>query len=68
MAKYLQDNVPGIIIPDKLMDMVKVGGSSAGYRAAHELVNDISGMVAGIHIMSVKESYLIRQIIEGIAV
>jgi len=49
-ALHLNQNVPGIVVPDWVVERMRTGGDGEGLRLAGELVAQIAPMVAGIHI------------------
>ena len=63
MANYLDNNVPGIKIPDKIISRMKGKGAQEGVKIAQEFLTKAHPKIDGIHIMSAKRSDLLLQIL-----
>ncbi|MGA1845048.1 MAG: methylenetetrahydrofolate reductase [bacterium] len=55
MAKYMNKNVAGVFVPDRLIDeMTKAEDKTAtGLGMAARLINDLKGLCQGVHIMAI---------------
>ena len=71
IAQYLNTNIPGVRIPEKLMKRLEKAGASAseeGVQIALEVIDSVKGKkgVNGIHIMSLNwESVVPRIVLES---
>jgi len=69
MAQYMNDEVPGVCIPDKLMKRMEAAGESGaaeeGIRIALELMENIKSMqgINGFHIMAVGWEEIVPRIV-----
>ena len=55
MACYLHEKVPGITIPQRIMERMEQGGKQAGLEIAQELMEGLKKFVHGIHIMPLND-------------
>lgn len=55
-ALHLNQNVPGIVVPDRVVEQMRVGGEGEGLRQAAELLRQITPMIHGIHIFPMNSS------------
>ncbi|HWI60660.1 MAG TPA: methylenetetrahydrofolate reductase [Symbiobacteriaceae bacterium] len=55
-AVHLNENVPGIVVPDRVVERMRVGGEGEGLRQTAELLRQIAPMIAGIHIFPMNSS------------
>lgn len=55
MALYLHEKVPGITIPQAIMDRMAAGGKAAGLEIAAELVRGTQNIAHGVHIMPLND-------------
>lgn len=55
MALYLHEKVPGITIPQTIMDHMAAGGKAAGLEIAAELVRGTKNIAHGVHIMPLND-------------
>jgi len=55
MALYLHEKVPGITIPQTIMDRMAAGGKAAGLEIAAELVRGTKNIAHGVHIMPLND-------------
>ncbi len=71
-ARFLNNEVPGINIPDHLMKRIEDAGDDApqeGVRIAKELVKDVAGMVAGAYVIPAFGKYhLAAEVIDAVPV
>ncbi|MEM7406087.1 MAG: methylenetetrahydrofolate reductase [Pseudomonadota bacterium] len=67
-ARWMRDNVPGIHIPDPLIERVEAAAKPGeeGLRICVELIQQIREIegVAGVHIMAYRREHLVGEIIE----
>jgi methylenetetrahydrofolate reductase (NADPH) len=67
-ARYMKDDVPGVIMPDKIVARMEKAGDPAeeGFNIALETVQALRGVdgVAGIHLMPVMWEAIIPRIVE----
>ncbi len=68
VAKYMNDEVPGVFIPEKLMQRMEAAGDGAeeeGVQIALELIEQIRGKqgVNGIHLMAVGWEEIVPRIV-----
>jgi methylenetetrahydrofolate reductase (NADPH) len=68
-ARWLREHVPGIHIPDRLIERVERSANPAeeGKRICIELIQQIRAVkgVAGVHVMAYRREHLVEEIIEG---
>ncbi len=50
-ALFLQNHVPGIIIPETVLERLQRGGKTEGLNIAREFVSAARSLVSGVHIM-----------------
>jgi 5,10-methylenetetrahydrofolate reductase len=66
MAKYLNDNVPGLIIPDwvtkELESTSPQEQMEAGVRICTQLINEFLPIADGVHVMAIHEEYRLPEI------
>ncbi len=71
-AEWMRSNVPGVWIPDEIIDRLKKGGKGEGKRLCVEIIQQIREIkgVAGVHIMAYKQEELVPEIVAaaGLAV
>ncbi len=68
LAKYLNDNVPGVNVPQGYIDRLQVKGRQAGLEIAIELMHEMKSMVSGVHIFPMGDVSLVEtMLIEGAA-
>lgn len=71
-AQFLNNEVPGISIPDSIMKRIEDAGDNApeeGIRIAQELLRDVSDMVAGAYIIPAFGKYdLAAEVIDAVRV
>jgi methylenetetrahydrofolate reductase (NADPH) len=70
MARYLNENVPGLIIPDwvtkELESTSEDKQMEAGIRICAHLVKDFLKIADGVHIMAIHEEYRLPEIFKNI--
>jgi methylenetetrahydrofolate reductase (NADPH) len=70
MARYMAENVPGIIIPDAILkrmaDAPKGKGAETGLAICAEIIEQLRAIegVAGIHIMAIEWEQKVREIVQ----
>jgi methylenetetrahydrofolate reductase (NADPH) len=70
MARYMAENVPGIIIPEAILkrmnDAPKGKGAETGLAICAEIIEQLRGIdgVAGIHIMAIEWEQKVREIVQ----
>ncbi len=64
LANYLNNNVPGIHVPEKLIDRLQVKGREAGFEIAQELFTEIKKMVNGVHIFPMGDIDLVTALLK----
>lgn len=55
-ALHLNQNVPGIVVPDRVVEQMRIGGEGEGLRQTAELLRQITPMIHGIHIFPMNSS------------
>ena len=55
MAQYLHEKVPGINIPQTILEEMKQGGKAAGIAIARRLIKGLEQTAQGIHIMPLND-------------
>jgi methylenetetrahydrofolate reductase (NADPH) len=72
MAKYMKKFVPGIDVPQELVDRIAAQGQVAeqqaeGKKLAVEMIKDLAEVegVAGVHIMAVEWEVAVPEIVEA---
>jgi methylenetetrahydrofolate reductase (NADPH) len=55
MAQYLHEKVPGINIPQAILEEMKQGGKAAGITIARRLIKELKQTAHGIHIMPLND-------------
>lgn len=64
-ARYLNRNVPGIDVPDKLISRIDKGGKQETLNILKETYLNIKGMSKGIHIFPMKDYDLTLELLQG---
>ncbi|MBI1976521.1 MAG: methylenetetrahydrofolate reductase [Candidatus Omnitrophica bacterium] len=70
MAEYMAKNIPGIFIPQPLMERLKNTGDplGEGIEIASELVSQLKGLAQGVHIMPIGQVDAVIPIIQKAAI
>jgi 5,10-methylenetetrahydrofolate reductase len=55
-ALHLNKNVPGIVVPDRIVDRMHAGGEGEGMRLTAELLRAIAPAIHGIHVFPMNSS------------
>ncbi|MBF0252516.1 MAG: methylenetetrahydrofolate reductase [Candidatus Omnitrophica bacterium] len=70
MARYMNANIPGVTIPEKIIDIMDnakdVDKESIAISA--DIFNAIKGLCEGVHFMPVKANYLVAGILDKVAI
>jgi len=64
-AEWMRANVPGVWIPDEIIDRLRKGGKGEGKRLCVDIIQQIREIkgVSGVHIMAYKQEELVPEII-----
>jgi 5,10-methylenetetrahydrofolate reductase len=67
MARFMNQNIPGIHVPDALIKEMESSKDKEGTSAeiAARLIRDLHGLAAGVHIMAMGWEHLIPRILES---
>ena len=63
-AHYLNQNVPGVHVPDEMIAILEKDGAAGGMDYLCKLVQQLKPQVAGIHILPMRQYNLAEQLIE----
>jgi len=66
VAEWMRTHVPGVVIPDEVIQRLKSGQKDEGKRLCVEIiqqVREING-VSGVHVMAYRQEELVAEIIE----
>jgi len=65
-AEWMRANVPGVWIPDYVIERLKKGGKGEGKRLCVDLIREIREIkgVSGVHIMAFKQEEQVPEIVE----
>ncbi len=63
LVHYLNENVPGVDVPEGLIDRVAEKGREAGVNIARELMHNMRPMVPGVHIFPMGDVGLAEEIL-----
>lgn len=66
-AVHLKENVPGMAVPDWVIDRMRTGGEGEGYRLAAELLSEIGKDIAGVHIFPMNSSKRVIGVLDALA-
>lgn len=55
-AQHLNENVPGIVVPDWAVERMRTGGEGEGLRLTADLLKEIGSYIPGIHIFPMNSS------------
>jgi 5,10-methylenetetrahydrofolate reductase len=64
-AVYMSQHVPGIHIPEPLLDRMARGGPDEGLRAAREVLGELWGRVPGVHLFPMGDPDRALRLVEG---
>lgn len=64
-AEWMRANVPGVWIPDDVIERLKKGGKGEGKRLCVDIIQQVREIkgVAGVHIMAYKQEELVPEIV-----
>lgn len=65
LANYLNANVPGIHVPENLLDRLAVNGREAGLEIAQELLEKMRKIVPGVHIFPMGDIALVEALLSA---
>ncbi len=69
MARYMRDNVPGLSVPDAVVDRIAGAekGSDEGIKFCVEQIEELKEMegIAGVHLMAIEWEQKVEQILEA---
>ena len=70
MARYMREHLPGVLVPDEVIDQLERAGDRAaeiGVRLTVEVVAKLKGIagLAGVHVMGLGKEEPVRRVIEG---
>ncbi len=65
LARYLNKNVPGMDVPEGLIDRVSTKGRDAAVDIARELIHNMKPLVSGVHIFPMGDMALTEEILKG---
>jgi 5,10-methylenetetrahydrofolate reductase len=63
-AHYMNENVPGVHVPDEMIAILEKEGAEGGMRYIQDLVQKLKPIAAGIHIFPMRQYQLAERIIE----
>lgn len=66
LAQYLNQNVPGIHVPDRLLARLEEKGREAGIEIARELYLEMKKMVHGVHIFPMGDPAMAKSFLEEV--
>ncbi|MFT9493756.1 methylenetetrahydrofolate reductase [Anaerosolibacter sp.] len=64
LAKYLNRQVPGVHVPDQLIDRLEVKGREAGQEIAEELFKEMKQSLQGVHIFPMGDIQLVETLLK----
>ncbi|MFZ7102734.1 MAG: methylenetetrahydrofolate reductase [Peptococcaceae bacterium] len=64
LANYLNQNVPGVHVPDHIIDKLQLKGRTGGIEIAKELFSEMQKLVPGIHIFPMGDFQLVEVLLE----
>lgn len=65
-ALHLNQNVPGIVVPDWVVERMRTGGEGEGMRLAAELLRQITPVIPGIHIFPMNNSDRVLGVLQAL--
>jgi len=71
MARYMQKNVPGVTVPEPLVERLKAAGkekaAAEGIKIAVEIIQKLREIpgVAGVHIMAIEWEHKVKDVVSG---
>jgi len=68
MARYMKTNIPGVIIPDTIIEKLEKAGDveSESVAISRDITLSIRGVCDGVHFMPIKANHLVARILKGI--
>ncbi|MBB6216931.1 5,10-methylenetetrahydrofolate reductase [Anaerosolibacter carboniphilus] len=64
LAKYLNRQVPGVHVPDRLIDRLETKGREAGQEIAEELFLEMKKSLSGVHIFPMGDIQLVETLLK----
>ncbi|MDF2547268.1 MAG: 5,10-methylenetetrahydrofolate reductase [Anaerosolibacter sp.] len=64
LAKYLNRQVPGVHVPDQLIDRLEIKGREAGQEIAEELFKEMKQSLQGVHIFPMGDIQLVETLLK----
>lgn len=64
LAKYLNRQVPGVHVPDQLIDRLEIKGREAGQEIAEELFKEMNQSLQGVHIFPMGDIQLVETLLK----
>lgn len=64
LANYLNANVPGIHVPAKLIDRLRLKGRQGGLEIAKELLKEMRNIVPGVHVFPMGDIALVEALLK----
>lgn len=64
-AVYLNTHVPGIRIPQAVLDRMERGAPDEGVRIAREILAELWGKIPGVHLFPMGDPFLAAKLLEG---
>jgi 5,10-methylenetetrahydrofolate reductase len=64
LAKYLNRQVPGVHVPDHLIDRLEIKGREAGQEIAQELFKEMKQSLQGVHIFPMGDIQLVESLLK----
>jgi methylenetetrahydrofolate reductase (NADPH) len=71
MARYMQKNVPGVTVPESLVERLKAAGKekagAEGIKICIEIIQQLREIpgVAGVHIMAIEWEHKVKDVVSG---
>ena len=63
-AMYLNEHVPGVKVPEEVIEIVKKDGAEGGMKYLCQFVRQLKSVAAGIHIFPMRQYHLAEQLVE----
>jgi 5,10-methylenetetrahydrofolate reductase len=65
-ALHLNRNVPGIVVPDWVVERMRTGGPGEGMRLTEELLREMAPLIQGIHIFPMNSSERVQGVLAAL--
>ncbi len=68
MARYMNANIPGVVIPQEIIERLETAGDTAAESVAiaADILSSIREMCDGIHFMPIKANHLVARILDKV--